>query len=176
MSKRMPPQARPVAGFTAVLLALVLIGAGVVGVQDLFTTRRWIDGRPWLRMAIEHANHATPGGWALPGGILAVALGVLLLMAAAKPRRSTHHPVPGTTDVWVSPGAVAALAGRAARKVPGVVTARARYTRRRVQVRVQADADMHLDNLESTVRQHVRDQLEGLCDIPVAVRSQKVTR
>ena len=79
MSKPTPPRARPVAGFTAVLLALALIGAGVVGVQDLLSTRRWIDGTPWLRTAIDHANHATPSGWALPTGILAVIVGVLLL-------------------------------------------------------------------------------------------------
>ncbi|WP_265442491.1 DUF6286 domain-containing protein [Flexivirga meconopsidis] len=176
MSKLPPPQARPAAAYTAALLALGLIGLGVVGVQELLTRQDWVSGKPWLSTVIDNAQHATPASWALPAGIAAVVVGLMLLFAAVKPRRATHRRVPGTDDAWVSPAALATIAAVAARRTPGVVSADARHTRRRIQVSVQADADRQLDGMDQAVQRQVESQLEGLSDMPISVRSRQVTR
>ena len=61
----------------------------------------------------------------------------LLVAAALAPARATHRRVAGSEDLWLSPGAVAALAGATADRAAGVVSAEVtRSTRRRVTLEV----------------------------------------
>ncbi len=101
------------------------------------TTRGWASGRPWLPDLVSDLDGQTAGTAVVAVSVGALVVGLLLVVAALAPARATHVPVEGPDDLWLSPGAVAALAGATADRAGGVVSAEVtQSSRRRVSLEV----------------------------------------
>ncbi|MDF9714757.1 hypothetical protein INN71_01785 [Nocardioides sp. ChNu-153] len=139
-----PPRALPGAGAVAVLLGIVVIGLAVVGVHDLAVRQGWATTRTeWLRSTVDAVDGLTPSLGLLIGAAVLGVVGVLLVLVAVKPARATHRPTKdGRLDLWLAPGALAALAQSAADRAPGVVAAETvRVSRRKVRIAVTTNRE-----------------------------------
>lgn len=177
---RTPTPPKAPAGSTAVgiLIALVLVGAGVLGVHDGLTGLGWASGRAWLPPALEAVDGAHAATWMLVVAAVLALLGLWLVLLALKPRRRTHLPAPDREiDLWSTPAALAAVARRAADRQSGVMSATAQARRRRVDVDVTTrdGADAGVD---ARVQEAVEQNLEGLLPprVRVRVRTREVNR
>lgn len=180
---RTPPRARPAAVVVAVLLALALIAVAVVAVRDLALAQGWATGTPWIRSVLNGLDGLGPStGLAVVGALVGI-VGLLLMWLGLRPGRRTHLRGPGDADLWLSRGAVAALAQSTADRVAGVVSADAsRTSRRRIIVDVVASANPDADTRSDpqAVTERVRTALEAdiapLTGASIKVRTTEVPR
>ncbi|MEH3143121.1 MAG: DUF6286 domain-containing protein [Mycobacterium kyogaense] len=135
------PLAAAGASKVAVVLAILLAALGVVAVRDAVVGLGWASGSTWLPVAADAIDGFTPAGWLTIAGVVAVLIGLLLIVLALKPRRRTAVAVTARTPMYLTVDGIAALAGAAARDIPGVVDARATSSRRRVVVRCRVTRD-----------------------------------
>lgn len=176
MTTRTPPKATAGSAGVGILIALLLIGAGVVGIHDWLAGLGWISGPAWLPPALEAVDGARTAPWMLVVAVVLALVGLWLVVLALKPRRRTHLPAPDRElDLWSTPGALAAIARQAADRQSGVISATARARRRRVDVEVtrRDDADAGVD---ARVHEAVEQSLEGLLTPRVRVRTREVNR
>lgn len=174
---RTPRATAPVV-WPALLLAVALVGAAVVGVRDLLVSQGWLAGSPWVGAVVEGSQGLdvaeTPWWIAVPAALA----GAVLVVAALRPARRTHRAARDGLDLWLTPDAVAAIAQSAADRVHGVVSAEAapRWSGRRIRVRVQVREDR--DEVRDRVRERLREVgVDGL--VPgsrITVRAQEVGR
>ena len=176
MSAKNAPRATPVAAVTGLLVAVGFIALAVVGVRDLFVTQGWASGHPWARGAIDGVNHSTRANWVVPMAVIALVVGVVLLYVSFKPRRSTHHQVPGddmAADVWVAHAALSRLAKAASEDVPGVLSAHPKVSRRRIRVSLATTPGADRDQITETATTQIRDRIGDLSDLPVKIYAQE---
>ncbi|MDT9593501.1 DUF6286 domain-containing protein [Nocardioides zeae] len=140
---RAAPRAFPPAAGVALLLALLAIGAAVVGVHDLAADRGWSQDSPWVPPVVDALDGLGPEPWLVGVGVLLGILGVWMIVVALAPARSSHLRANGTeADLWLAPEAVAALAQTVADRTSGVIAAETtRVSRRRVRVAVTTNRD-----------------------------------
>lgn len=170
-----PPRARPGATPLAVLLALGLVALAVVGIHDLAAARGWSNGPVWVADLAERLDGLTATTGVVAASIGAGVVGLLLVVLALAPARRTHLRVRGEQDLWVSRGAVAALAGATADRAPGVISAEVtRSSRRRVTVEVVTQRDR--DEVTAGVRSALDGSLADLTGTRVAVRTTELPR
>lgn len=166
-----PPIAAPAATVVAVVLALAVIGVGIVAVRDVLVSAGVITGAPWIVSVLNHLDGLTAQSWMLPGGVAVAVLGVLLVFAAVKPRRRSHLPL-SASDTWITArdvtrltqSSVQALTGVAAATVGGsgrrkltlTVTALAGYDTSAVQTAAHAAAAKVVAELARPPRVRVR--------------------
>jgi hypothetical protein len=134
------PTRAPAVSRWAILLAVLVLAAGVVGIRDALLATGALHGSSYTRTAASYLDGLTAQGWMLPAGIAATLLGLWVLLGALRPRRRTQVRVEGTPGAWMRPADVAKLAHDAADTIDGVVTATATATRRTVTVRVATTA------------------------------------
>ncbi len=162
------PRARPATAWLGMLAALLLIGVGVVLVQEALS--RWgVVGASWLGSFLETLDGTRAGTWTVPAGVALVLLGLLVLVVALKPRRRTHVRVAGDADLWMTPAALTALARDAAEGVPGVARVSVGGSRSAVKVRAAAE---HPDDVGPAVDQAVTSRLDG-AEVRVSVRTTR---
>ncbi len=180
---RTPPRARPAAVVVAPVLALVLIAVAVVAVRDLALTQGWAAGTPWAPSLLDGLDGLSPSAGLAAAGTLVALTGLVLVWLGLKPGRRTHLRGAGEADLWLSTGAVAALAQSTADRVAGVVSADAsRTSRRRVTVDVVTTAnpaaDTHSDS--QAVTERVRTALDAdvapLTGASIKVRTTEMPR
>ncbi len=70
-------------------MALLLLGAGVVGVRDGAVGAGWLHGAYWTRSAAQHIGGLTPQVWMILVGVVLALVGVWWVLAALKTRRRT---------------------------------------------------------------------------------------
>lgn len=177
MSATKPPKAAPVAAFTAVIIALLLIALAVVGIHDLAVTQKWASGTSWSRTLIDGTNGVTRADWVVPLAVVALLIGLFLLFVSFRPRRATHQHVPGeddSVDVWITPAVLAKMAKNAAEDAPGVLSAHPKTSTRRVRVSVGTIPGADRDQVVDTVQQLVGERIGGLSDRPVKVSTREV--
>lgn len=166
-----PPIAAPAATVVAVVLALAVIGVGIVAVRDVLVSAGLITGAPWIISVLNHLDGLTAQSWMLPAGVAVAVLGVLLVFAAVKPRRRSHLPL-SAPDTWITArdvtrltqSSVQALTGVAAATVGGsgrrklklTVTALAGYDTSAVQTAAHAAAAKVVAELARPPRVRVR--------------------
>lgn len=175
MSVSTPPKARPAAAATAAVLALVLIALAVVTVRELAVVQRWASGSSWSLDAVRALDGLTPSVGVAVVGVVVALLGLLLVWLALKPAVRTHLQARSDGDLWLSSGAVAALAQGVADRAPGVISADAtRVGRRRITVDVvtSGDAAAVAERVESALQ----TQVQGLTRATVTVRTREVSR
>lgn len=132
---RTQPRRAPVVVLAATVLALVLIGIAVIAVRDLLVSQGWATGSPVAPALVDSSDGLRASvGLAIVGGVVAL-VGLVLLWLGFRPGSRTHLRVAGDADLWLAPGAVAALAQETADRLPGVVSAdSSRSSRRRIVV------------------------------------------
>ncbi|TQL67908.1 hypothetical protein FB381_1796 [Nocardioides albertanoniae] len=181
---RSRPRRAPLAVPTAIVLALVLIGLAVVAVRDLVVGQGWAAGTPVVSTSIDGLGGVRASvGLAVAGGVLAI-VGVVLLWFALRPGRRTHLRVTGAPDLWLSPGAVAAIAQETADRLPGVVSAESSLrARRRVVVDIVATAPpagsedpQERAAVSERVRAVLDDEIGRLTGASIKVRATEVPR
>ncbi|MEV6283899.1 DUF6286 domain-containing protein [Kribbella sp. NPDC051770] len=127
------PVAAPAAAVVGVLAALAVIAAGAIGIRETLVSTGLIGGAPWLEWLLTKAEVLKPVSWMTPAGIAAVLLGLLILIAALKPRKATHLAV-GDQGVWIRARDAARLAAATATQVDSVTAAAVRARGRRLRV------------------------------------------
>ena len=159
------PLAAPAATSVSVVLALVLIGAGVVAGRDALIDFGAIAGTPWIAAGLKAIDGLTAQTWMLPVGIAVAIIGLLLLVAAVKPRKRTHVPTtaPG---VWITPRDVRRVARTAALSLTGVAAATAGGSARSLTLSITPVGGYDASELDSAVRSAVTDALSGLANPP----------
>lgn len=150
-ARRDRPRARPAAAGLGVLVALGMVALGVVGVHELAVDRGWSRGSAWLPSLLDSLDGTTAGTATSVVGAVVAVLGLLVVLLALRPGRVTHVPTTGRHEVWLSRGAVAALAAATTDRQEGVVTATAEPARRRVRLTVVARSGR--DAVEQRVRE-----------------------
>ncbi|MEO7061373.1 MAG: DUF6286 domain-containing protein [Lapillicoccus sp.] len=169
------PVAAPAAAIPAILVALALLGLGVVGVRDALAAAGALTGPLWTVSAAGAISGSTPTLWVLVGGIVAVLLGVWAIVRAVRPRAVRGLRIDARSSVWMTPRDAARLSLAAATRVPGVTGATATANRRRLVVTAtgeQAGAD-----LGAAVGAAAESALSGLEHAPrvrVRTRAPKV--
>jgi len=175
MSTRTPPKAHSWTTAVAVLLALLLVAAGIVGIHDLLAGQGWVAGGEWVPPVVSAFEGLRVTTWMVVVAVLVGLLGLWLVLLALKPRRRTHvRSADDGLDLWTSPKALAAIAGHAADRIPGVASATARAHRRRIDVEVRADDGGR--DVAPQVKQAVEHSLDGLTTQRVRVHRKEVTR
>jgi len=136
-----PPTAAPAAAPAGVLLALALLGVGVIALRDTAVALQWLRGTPWIDTLLLRIDGMGFASWMIPAGIAAVAVGIALVVSALRPRRRSALAVSARSSVWISPWELAGITTHAANSVPGVFDARSAATLRALTVSARvADA------------------------------------
>lgn len=166
-----PPVAAPAAAATGIIVALVLLGLGVVGIRDALAAAGALKGALWTVTAAEAVSGSKPTVWVLVGAVVAVLLGLWFVVSALRPRSSVGLRVSATSSVWIAPRDAARLSLGSATQVPGVTGATASASRRRLVITTTGEATGV--DLESAVREAATTALAGLEDAPsVRVRAK----
>lgn len=99
LRQRAPRRAAGASIATAPLL-LALLVLGGLAVRDTIVSLGWAAGDRWLDAVPRIADDVRWDWWAWPATIGAIVVGLVLLVAAVKPRRHSHTPV--TDELWFS--------------------------------------------------------------------------
>ncbi len=175
MTRIPPPRARSAAVLVSVLLALLLVALAVVAVRDLAVSQGWTTGSPWSLSLVRDLDGLTDSVWVTATGVVVALVGLVLVWLALKPGARTHLAGRSDSDLWVSPGAVAALARGTADRAPGVVSADVRrVSRRRITVEVvtNRDASSVTGGVEAALRPGPGDLTHARVDI----RTKEISR
>ncbi|MGH3349727.1 MAG: DUF6286 domain-containing protein [Nocardioides sp.] len=171
---RTQPRRAPIAVPTAIMLAIVLVAVAVVAVRDLALSQEWAAGTPVVPDLVEGLDGVRSSvGLAIGGGVVAL-VGLVLAWLGLRPGRRTHLRVAGDADLWLSPGAVAAIAQETADRLPGVVSAESSLrSRRRVIVDIVAqDAVAVAEHVSAALD----DEVGRLTGARIKVRATEVPR
>lgn len=96
--RRHAPRRTAGASIATVPLLLAVIALGVIAVRDALVSLGWIAGSRWIDAVPRIADDVRWSWWAWPATVGAIVLGLLLLIAALKPRRRSHTPV--SDELW----------------------------------------------------------------------------
>ncbi len=166
------PLTTPAVKAPAVLLGLVLCGVSALCIRELIIYHDLVGGDPWLADTSVWIAQLQWRNWmmfAAPGALL---IGLLLIVAAVKPRRRTHLRLRAGTDVWLRPTDVARLCSAAAFEDTEVLTATTTVSGRRAAVTVTAPEDAFAE-ISGPVQQRVESRVTATLaelDHPLPVR------
>ena len=167
------PLAAAGASTIAVVQALCVIALGACGLREALLSTGWIRGGRWTPNVVRFIDGLTPGGWAVPVGAAASALGLLVMAVAVAPRRRYTVPLASETPAYLPHRDVATLAADRTRRVAGVLRARARASTRRIVVRCEITSDSAA-GVRQDIEAAVRDELAVLRRPPrVVVRTRQ---
>ena len=169
---RTPVGALPV-GPLAILLALLVIAAGVVLLRDVLVHAGTLRGEPLTDNVLRAIDGLEPQTWMVPAGAGIALLGLWWVLAALLPRRRSELALGGSGLVWIRPDDAARLASDTATHVPGVAEARSSANRRRITVSVVTTGAV--DQVKQQVTQAVTERLRGLAPEPaIRVRTRVI--
>lgn len=149
-------------GIVGMILALVLLALGALAIYEAVVLLGWAGGEPPLTALL--TDQAAVGRDTLVAVLaaLAVLLGLLLLWTALKPGRRRGARVEAATGVWLTWADVERLARTTAARQDGVLSARARASRRRVDVA----AEITSGEVRPAVEAALADRLAPLTPAP----------
>lgn len=180
---RTQPRRAPIAVPTAIVLALVLIAVAVVAVRDLALSQEWAAGTPVVPDLVAGLDGVRSSVGLAIGGAVVALIGLVLAWFGLRPGRRTHLRVAGDADLWLAPGAVAAIAQETADRLPGVVSAESSLrSRRRVIVDIVVATQTGPDGPQeaTAVTDHVSavldDEVGRLTGANIKVRATEVPR
>lgn len=170
----LPPLAYPAASPAAALIAVAALLLAFTALRELLIVRGTYGGAPWLRNSFEWFGRLHWEPWIAPAAAACVAVGIVLLVVACKPRRRTHLPlrVDGpVATVWMRRTDLARMCSAHAAALTGVATARTVVDRRRAVVRITAEDETPVAELTAAVRAAVEPNLALLAPpIPLVVK------
>ncbi|WP_424808316.1 DUF6286 domain-containing protein [Rhodococcus sp. 27YEA15] len=174
-----PEERVPVATAGAVLVGVVLamgvLAVGVVAIRDTLVATGLLAGPSWIVRALDAADGIGYQSWMLPAGIAAVVVGGCILTLSLKPRSKRANRVVGQPDLWIAPRDVASVATVRAESVDGVLSAKAKASRRRLVVRLTI-AGVDPVDVEAKARAVVAHLTESLSPVPRLVIRSDVRR
>ncbi|MFV9427708.1 DUF6286 domain-containing protein [Rhodococcus aetherivorans] len=166
------PVATPAAGFLGVVLAVILIALGIVALHDAVIAAGWLNGPLWIDAAIDWIDGLSFSSWMIPAGIAALLVGLWMVMCALKPRRKTAIEVAARSAVWIDPVDLARAASHVAERVPGVLSAHAVATRRKMIITAEV-TEASNTSIRTAIETAVRDVLAVLAQTPkITVRTR----
>ncbi len=160
--KARTPKAAPAARGLVYLVALLLLALAGVAIWDILVRTGTVQGTELSASALDWATATDWNPWLVFVGVVAVVVGLLLLFAALKPRRTTHLRANSAASAWLRPVDVARLVSRAAREVPGVISVGTSATRKRITLTVRgggASAEELRDRIARAVEPVVAESL-----------------
>lgn len=163
------PEPRAVAGsrVAAAVLALSLVGLGLVAGREALAAWGAVGGGSWLPKVEDAVRAVGPQWWVLPVAAALVVLGAVLLLAALRPRRRRHLALGEGDEAWVHVDDLARLVRTSVAGLPGVLEARARGGRRVLRVDVVTTASVTAP-VRAQVTDHVEQLLHGVRPRPSA--------
>lgn len=149
------PRSAARAGWLGVVLAIALLGLGLLAAHDATALLGWVDAEPVGTPAVDtevgvRADTATT--------LLAVGLALLglwLIWSALKRSARRGARLATSTGVWMTYGDLERLVNGTAEDVHGVVSARTAVSRRRVRVSVQTTAPEVRDQVQQAVTERL---------------------
>ncbi|GAA1598318.1 hypothetical protein GCM10009742_52080 [Kribbella karoonensis] len=156
------PVAGPAARGFGLAGGLVLIALGAVGIAEMLRSTGLLRGQVIPQGWFGRTMVVAPAGWLRPAGIAAIVVGLILLVAAVKPRRRTH--LAAGELVWIRPPAAARLAADSAARVDSVTAASADAKRRRLHATVTTFGDP--SRVHDEVRTAIADRLSTVTPTP----------
>jgi hypothetical protein len=151
------PAHRPVAAAgasrIAILLAIGVVAVGIVCLREAFVAAGWVRGPLLAPEALRLIDGLTPGAWVIPAAVVCAVFGLAAVVTALAPRKRTAHAASAETPIYVPYRDVAILAAESAKRVPGVLAARARASTRRIVVRCTTTGG------DGTLRRDIADAL-----------------
>lgn len=160
------PKAAPRARWWTVLLGLVLLAATAVIVRDILVLNGSVSGRQLLPPVFEWFATVHSESWMLWAGIGCSVAALFFLIVSVRPRRRTHIAFGGGSQLYARPVDVARFSTAAARRVPGVLSARTVMTRRKILVKVVAGVPESAETVRSQVTAHVSELADLLEPAP----------
>ena len=146
-----------------VLLALTLVGLGVVAIHDALITSGLAPGSGWVDSGLNTLDRLEPAPWMVPAGLVMVLVGLGALIIAVRPRPNTGIALTARTGVYLRPQDVARLARAASENVDAVTSATASASRRTVTMSVRATAS---GQVATDVQTAVAAALDALATAP----------
>lgn len=149
------PADSPRARWLACLVGVALVALAGVAVRE-FVVWYWKPSgwRSWLSQLPDSLSDATPQVTAI-GGLAAVAVGLMLVVSALRPRKRRYLRIDGpAADIWLRPVDLARFSTAQAKALPGVVSASTLARKDRVIVDVagrELSRDAVFTHLESEV-------------------------
>lgn len=156
-----PARSTPPVAWVGVVLALLLLAAGLALVYDALVEAGYVSGTrilsPWLSRTAELDR----GDLALGLAVVMVIVGLILLLVAVIPGRR-HGIIVGDRGVWLEPVDLARLASDAAEHVDGVLRARTSASRQRLDVEISATTP----DVSAAVVEAVGERIRGVTPAP----------
>lgn len=155
-----PPVGTGATPLVGQLIALALIGLGVVGVQDLLARTGAVAQQPWIDTALS-AVEGLPSDnpWVLVGGVVAALLGLFLVLMALRRRPRKTLELKATTGVRLRRRDLRTLVKEALSDVDGVTDVDVVASRRRLRV---SASTMVRDDRRGDVEADLRQRLEPM--------------
>lgn len=169
----LPPLAPPAAAPAAAIIGVAALALAFAAARELLIVKGTYGGAPWLRNSFEWFGRLHWEPWIAPVAAVLVALGLVTLVTALKPRRRTHLPLRDdgpVATVWMRRTDVARMCSAHVNTLSGVHSARTVVDRRGARMTVSADYDALPDELAATVRAEIEPKLMLLVDpLPLSV-------
>lgn len=178
------PKASPLARGWTVILGVALLAAAGVAIRDVLIVNDSVTGTQLLPPVFDWVSSlpgtAQDAPWTLWAGIGCALAALFFLAVTIRPRRRTHLAFGNGSGLHGRPVDVARLSTAAARRVPGVLSARTVATRRRLTVHVvTAVSPDSTETIKARVAVEVGELAELLNsspDIDVTVATQREDR
>lgn len=150
------PSRSPAAVVTGTLIGVGLLALTAVAIREIVVRAGWVDGGQWSVSAARWIGEIRWQDWMWGAAFACLALGLLLLWTALRPRRRTHVAIAGHGSIWTRRVDVARRCSAAASSIPGVAHASTTIGRRKAGCTVQttrdpADRDLIQKTVEDVV-------------------------
>ncbi|MET9326272.1 hypothetical protein [Tsukamurella sp. NPDC003166] len=96
--RRRAPRRTAGASIVTVPLLFAVVALGAIAVRDALVSLGWVAGSRWIDAVPRIADDVRWSWWAWPATVGAIVLGLVLLVAAVKPRRRSHIPI--SDELW----------------------------------------------------------------------------
>lgn len=158
------PKASPIARTLAVILGVLLLALAGVVTREIFVVLPNQDQQSWITPITEFFGQDELPEWIVWAGVGAIAVGVLLLIVAFKPRERTHRAIKSDAPVWMRPVDIARISSATAQQLPGARSAHSKLAGKKLKVVVEGDAND--SSLAERVEQALTTKLSYLHEQP----------
>jgi hypothetical protein len=156
------PKASPRARAWTVVVGLVLLSTAGVAVRDVLLLNGTLTGDQLLPPVFEWFATVHNEPWMLWAGIGCALVALFFLAVTVRPRRRTHMSFGRGSELYARPVDIARLSTAAARRIPGVLSARTVTTRKKIAVTVVTAVT---PESADTIRERVTTQVSELSSL-----------
>lgn len=162
------PRANPGARWLGIVIGLLLIALGVLAGRELWVLNGDTSWQSWVNPSFNFFRGLEFQPWMGWVGVASLVVGLLLLIAALKPRPHTHRQVPSEVSLWVRPVDVARYITAHSRRLSGVKAARTAFKRRTATLTTTTVAPEA--EVQPTIERSVRERVQAAFGDTVGVK------